>query len=202
MVAKATSVSTETVAIPPMDIRTMQIRLIGDSPLICHAWSSKAKKQILEKNMKVAQTGKEPKDPQREYEESLYRMPDGNGYGFPAVAFKSAAVDACSHVSGVTKVEARGTLHIVGELVRIEGTPHPREDMVKLGGIGNVPDVRYRGEFSDWSVTLTIRYNSSVLSAAQIINLFNTGGFAIGVGEWRPQRDGSYGMFHVAAEGE
>jgi hypothetical protein len=34
------------------------------------------------------------------------------------------------------------------------------------------------------------------------VNLFNTAGFAIGVGEWRPQRDGSYGMFHIASAEE
>jgi hypothetical protein len=31
----------------------------------------------------------------------------------------------------------------------------------------------------------------------QIVNLFNIGGFACGVGEWRPGKDGSNGMFHV-----
>jgi hypothetical protein len=29
------------------------------------------------------------------------------------------------------------------------------------------------------------------------VNLFNVAGFAVGVGEWRPERDGSNGMFHV-----
>ena len=131
----------------------------------------------------------------REYEESLYRMPDGSGYGFPAVAFKSAAVDACSHVDGLTKVQARGAFHIIGDMIRIDGTPHMREDMVRVG-MGTA-DLRYRGEFTEWAVELEIRYNANVLSEAQIRNLFNVGGFAIGVGEWRPQRDGSWGMFHV-----
>ena len=58
-------------------------------------------------------------------------------------------------------------------------------------------DIRYRGEFPVWRVTFTIRHNANVLSAEQIINLFNVGGFAIGVGDWRPQRNGSFGMFHV-----
>lgn len=34
------------------------------------------------------------------------------------------------------------------------------------------------------------------------MNVFEIGGFAIGVGEWRPQKDGIYGRFHVAREGE
>lgn len=185
--------------LPRLDIRRIDIRVVGDSPLISHAWSDKAKKQMLDKQMKKAKTAKEAKDPERDFLESLYHLPDGK-YGFPAVAFKSAAVDACSHVDGITKVEARGAFHIIGDMVEVFGTPTPREDMVRIA-MGTA-DIRYRGEFREWAAVLSVRYNANVLSAEQIVNLFNTAGFALGVGEWRPQRDGSFGMFHVATEGE
>ncbi|WCM88821.1 hypothetical protein [Acidovorax sp. NCPPB 3576] len=190
-VAKKTE---QAIELPRLAIEVIRIRLVGDSPLICHAWSEKAKRQMLDAQMKKAKQAKEAKDPQADYEQSLYRHPDG-GYGFPAVAFKSAAVDACSHVAGITKVEARGAFHIVGDMVKLEGEPAPREDMVRVG-MGTA-DIRYRGEFRQWAAEITVRFNRNVLSAEQIVNLFNTGGFAIGVGEWRPQRDGSFGMFHV-----
>ena len=63
-------------------------------------------------------------------------------------------------------------------------------------------DIRYRGEFKEWKASFILRYNANVIGPEQILNLFNTAGFAIGVGEWRPQRDGSFGMFHVATKGE
>lgn len=191
---------TQAIELPELSIQTMRITLIGDSSLICHAWSHKAKEQMLAKQMKKAKGAKEAKNPEQDFRDSLYPHPDG-GYGFPAVAFKSAAVDACSHVQGVTKVEARGAFHINGELVKIEGKePTPREDMVRIA-MGTA-DIRYRGEFKQWRATIELRYNTNVLSPAQIVNLFNTAGFAIGVGEWRPQKDGSHGMFHVQREGE
>lgn len=185
------------VELPKLDLRIMQVTLIGDSPLICHAWSTKAKREMLDKQMKKAKQAKEAKDPESDFKESLYLHPEG-GYGFPAVAFKSSAVDSCSHIEGITKVEARGAFHIIGDLVKIVGQPTPREDMVRVG-MGTA-DIRFRGEFKSWRATLTVRFNASVLSAEQITHLFNTGGFAIGVGEWRPQRDGSFGMFHVATD--
>lgn len=194
-VKKAAPADVQAVTIPPMNVQTAIVTLVGESPLICHKWSEKAKKEMLGKQMKLAKGAKEAKDPERDYRESLYEHPDG-GYGFPAVAFKSAAVDACSHVADITKVEARGAFHIIGELVKIEGKPSPREDMVRVG-MGTA-DIRYRGEFRDWRAKLTVRYNANVLSLEQIVNLFNTAGFAIGVGEWRPQKDGSFGMFRVA----
>lgn len=191
----ATKQPTMQIELPPLNIRQMELTLIGDSPLICHAWSVKAKKAMLDKQMKRAKAAKEAKDPERDYEESLYRHPDG-GYGFPAIAFKAAAVAACRFVDGIKMTEVRGAFHIIGEMVKIEGEPTPREDMVRVG-MGTA-DIRYRGEFRSWRATLTIRFNANVLSAEQIANLFNTGGFGVGVGEWRPERDGSYGCFHVA----
>jgi hypothetical protein len=193
---KATAKVIEPIRLPQLDIRTIEITLAGDSPLICHAWSEKAKREMLDKQMKKAKQAKDAKNPHSDFFGSLYPMPDGDGYGFPAVAFKSAAVDACSHIAGVTKVEARGAFHINGNLIRIDGTPTMREDMVRVG-MGTA-DIRYRGEFLDWSCTFCVRYNANVLSPEQICNLFNTAGFAVGVGEWRPEKNGSFGMFHIA----
>jgi len=195
-----TQLQAQEIALPALNLRQVTIKLIGDSPLICHAWSHKAKQEMLDKQMKKAKQAKEAKNPEQCFRDSLYPMPNGKGYGFPAVAFKSAAVDACSHIDGVTKVEARGAFHINGDMMKIEGSePTPREDMVR---ISMSSDIRYRAQFLNWSVTLPIRYNSSVLTVEQICNLFNVAGFAIGIGEWRPQKDGSFGMFHVAREGE
>jgi hypothetical protein len=193
----ATKKTTEpaVIELPRLNIQQAVITLVGDSPLICHKWSEKAKKEMLDKHMKKAKQAKEAKDPEALYQESLYHL-EGGGYGFPSVAFKSAAVDACSHIQGVTKVEARGSFHINGEMVTIQGEPRMREDMVKIAM--GTSDIRYRGEFPEWKTTFTIRYNANTLSIEQLLNLFNTAGFAIGVGEWRPQRDGSYGMFHVS----
>lgn len=182
------------ITLPALNIQFLKLRLVGDSPLICHAWSEKAKREMLDKQMKKAKQAKEAKNPDADFRASLYPHPEG-GYGFPAVAFKAAAVDACSSVEGVTKVEARGAFHIIGDMVKINGEPTPREDMVRIG-MGTA-DIRYRGEFREWSTEITLRYNANVLSAEQIANLFNTAGFAVGIGEWRPQRDGSFGMFHV-----
>lgn len=185
--------------LPPINLQTMEITLVGDSPLICHAWSDKAKRMMLDKQMGKAQHKKDKKDPEQDFKDSLYHLDEGR-FGFPAVAFKAAAVSACRFAEGVKMTEARGAFHIIGEMVEVNGIPTPREDMVRVG-MGTA-DIRFRGEFKEWSVTLNVRFNVSALSPAQIVNLFNTAGFGVGVGEWRPERDGSYGMFHVATGGD
>lgn len=194
MPKKAASAN-EAMSIPPMNIRQARITLEGDSPLIVHAWSAKAKQEILDKQMKKAKQAKEAKDPDALYEEAFHRCEDGRP-GFPAVAFKSAAVDACSQVSDMTKVNARASFHIQGNMIPLDYEKvQRREDMVKIA-MGTA-DVRIRPEFIGWRVTLPIRYNANVISLEQLATLFDVAGFGVGVGEWRPQRDGSNGMFHV-----
>lgn len=201
--AKSDSVRIE---LPPLNIQDMNITVIGDSPLICHRWSEKAKKQMLDKQMKKAKPGREAKDPEQDFHASLYPHPDG-GFGFPVIAFKNAAVTACTSVAGITKVAARQAFRVGGgligdELVKIESPldPEMREDIVRIGM--GVADLRYRGQFVHWWATIRVRFNANVLSAEQIVNLFNTAGFGVGVGEWRMERDGQAGCFHVAQEGE
>ena len=186
----------EPFSVPAILVKTYALRLVGDTPLICHAWSAKAKKEMLDKQMGKARGKKEPKDPQRDYEEAFYRLPDGTP-GFPTIAFKAAAVGASRQVEGLTMVFLRGAFHTVGELAAIEGEPRMREDMVRLGGPSNPADLRYRPEFPEWAATLSIRLNAAALTIEQLVHLFNQAGFSVGVGEWRPERDGMYGMFHV-----
>ena len=198
--------------IPPIETKIFTVKLIGDSSLIVHRWSEKAKKEMLMKQMKQATAGKEAKDPWADYCDSMYWMSEKPEnpteediavarFGFPAKAFKACAIDA-GFQQGIIpkKTTARGAFHILGEMVEIEGHPQIREDMVRVG-MGTA-DIRYRGEFVNWSVLLTIKYNPRAMSAEQIINLLNFGGFSNGVGEWRPEKDGDHGTFHVAVSGE
>ena len=212
---KTTAAATETMmdlVIPPIETKTFSVKLVGDSCLITHKWSAKAMKMILDKQTKKAGNGKEAKDPWMDYCDSMYwltEMPENPTeddianarFGFPVTAFKACAIDA-GYQQGIIpkKTTARGAFHILGDFAEIEGKPQIREDMVRVGM--GVADIRYRGEFPEWSVVLTIRYNPRAMSAEQIINLLNFGGFSNGVGEWRPEKDGDHGTFHVAVNGE
>ena len=61
------------VCIPAIDIQRAVIKLVGDSPLIVHRWSEKAKKEILDKQQKKAKTkAHDVKDPVRDFIDSLY----------------------------------------------------------------------------------------------------------------------------------
>ena len=212
----AAKAKNESIEIPAIELADAHIEIIGDTPLIMHKWSEKAKREMLEKQMKVAKSkGHDAKDPVADFIESIYwlegepeekneegfekAIASGNArFGFPSVAFKASAVSG-GYRAGVTKnkTSMNAAFHIQGDMVEIIGTPIMREDMVRIG-MGTA-DIRFRGEFPEWRAILPITYNTGVVTLEQLCNLFNLGGFSVGVGEWRPEKSGSYGMYHVGS---
>ena len=211
--------NTEVIEIRPIEIKKVTIRIVGDTPLIMHAWSEKAKRMMLEAQMGVAKgKKKEAKNPVDDFIRSMYwltPMPEdgtmesfeeaianGARFGFPVTAFKQAAISAAYRMGWAKdKMSIRGAFFIDSDqngMIEIHSdTPEMREDMVKVG-MGTA-DIRYRGEFKNWYADLTISYNANgQYSLENIVNIINAGGYVCGVGEWRPERDGQNGMFHVA----
>jgi len=205
-----------TVELKPIKIGQFKIELEGLTPLIVHAWSEKAKKQILDKQMKKTQT-REIRNPVADFIDSLYwigakptemtedafakAVESGARFGFPTIAFKAAALSGGYRAKMIpNKVSVAGAFHINAELAELEGLPEPREDMVNLSGLGSGSDIRFRGEFKEWSTSLLIDYNEAEISPEQIVNLFQIGGFSCGVGEWRCEKGGRFGSFRVKSE--
>ena len=211
--------NTEVIEIRPIEIKKVTIRIVGDTPLIMHAWSEKAKRMMLEAQMGIAKgKKKEAKNPVDDFIRSMYwltPMPEdgtmesfeeaianGARFGFPVTAFKQAAISAAHRMGWAKdKMSMRGAFFIDSDengMIEIHSdTPEMREDMVKVG-MGTA-DIRYRGEFKNWYADLTISYNANgQYSLENIVNIINAGGYVCGVGEWRPERDGQNGMFHVA----
>lgn len=201
------SVASAPVVLIQLDLVTIELHLEGTSPLITHAWSEKAKKMMLDKQMGKASKGKEKKDPVADYESSFYRLRTG-APGMPILGIKAAAVTACTSLGKeISKVAARQFFHILpdrvgGDLTEIffptDCPPRMREDMVRVG-MGTA-DIRFRPEFPQWGVKIKLQFNRRAVSQEQVVNLLNLGGFSVGVCEWRPEKDGDKGRFTVVSK--
>lgn len=219
---------TEVIEIKPIEIKKFNIRIVGDTPLIMHAWSEKAKREMLEAQQGAKKgKAKERKNPVVDFINSMYWLTDkpnvnndmneeeceelfnkaiaeGARFGFPVTAFKQAAISASYRLGwSKDKMSLRGVFFIDSDengMVEIKSdVPEMREDMVKIG-MGTA-DIRYRGEFKNWCADLTVSYNANGnYDLNSIINIINAGGYVCGVGEWRPERDGQNGMFHIQAD--
>lgn len=199
--------------IPPIEIGRALVRVEQMSPLIVNRFSEKAKKQMLDKQMKKAMPAKEAKDPEALFRSSLYVIPgtekmtdfEPGKYFLPGVMFKKAAVGGCRYVDGITMEKAKGLFFVSGDG---EGHGDPvlefdeivmREDAVR--NATGVADLRFRAQFNNWAAELDINYNKRAIAIEQVVNLLNAGGFGQGVGEWRPsaKKGGEFGRFHVVS---
>ena len=223
----AVAKKTEVVEITPVEKLTAEITIVGESGLIVHAWSEKAKRQMLEAQQgKSVGKKKAHKNPVKDFIESMYwldgqpEIPEGATeedcvkifddaiakgarFGFPAVAIKKAATSA-AYRQGWTKdkVTANGSFWLFGldgsEFVEIE-TDEPPIMREDMVKISNgVADIRYRGEFRKWKCRCRISYlKNGAFSLENIISMINLGGFSCGLGEWRVEKGGLSGAFSV-----
>ena len=197
----AATESAEGVSIPRIKATRIFVPIIGTSSLIVHNWSDKAKRQMLDAQQ-GRKTPKVNRDPQADYEASFYRT--DSGYGFPVIAFKAAIVGAARFFGkDVTMTALRQFIFMSGVpsadrsqiLTPIVGEPKMREDMVRVGMGGT--DLRYRGEFLDWTASLDITFVASALSKDSVLALVDAAGMGVGVGEWRPEKRGQNGTFMI-----
>lgn len=224
----ATTKKNEVITIKPIEVKTVDVEIEGQTPLIEHAWDEKAKRMILdaEQNKKKGK-GHDYKNPVIDFINSLYwlegkpeiteemkedeaaceqafmqAIANGARFGFPVKGLKDSAVSA-AYRAGWTKdkVSARGAFFVKGvttDMIEIEGLPKMREDMVRVG-MGSA-DIRYRGEFETWSAKFTLEYDANgQYSLESILNMINAGGRYCGIGEMRPEKGGQNGMFRIKA---
>lgn len=211
------------VEIKPRDMKLIPIKIVGDTPLIVHAWSVKAKTMMLENQMKATKTkAKSIRNPFDEFIQSMYWLTEvpestpeafesaiknGARFGFPLTGIKQGANSAAYRQGWVkNQMELRGSYFLkpahdlagFGDMAEIISPTAPvmREDMVRIGN--GSADLRYRGEFRNWSMEFIMEYNASGnMTIEQILNCIDAGGLVCGLGEWRPEKDGDFGRYHL-----
>lgn len=203
----------------PTAYKRFSIWIVGDTPLITHAWSHKAKLEMLSKQTKAVKGGKEVRKPEEDYVNSLYDMGDGT-FGFPITGIKNALLSSAHKDKGLARTSVMGAVFLDAHMVRtrpalssaicdmplarIYGSkPEMREDMVKIGaGLNKVANLAYRAQFTIWAMPISGRYNSSVITDEALAFLIMEAGMASGLGEWRNERRGTFGAFHLATDEE
>ena len=132
----------------------------------------------------------------------------GAKFGFPVTGIKQSIIMGAKRAGlDVVGTELKGSFFLTGataastsDVAEIVTSKEPvmREDMVMVGGMSKSADIRFRPEFTQWEIPLIIKYNmNGKYSLEQILNCVNAGGFACGIGEWRPEKDGQHGMYSL-----
>jgi hypothetical protein len=217
--------------IPQLQKSVLTVTVIGESPLVVHKFSEKARKEMLDKQMGVPKGPREKKIPERDFLNALYPMTgkviemSGNSpddfrspvlersgdevyakgrYGFPAGGIRKAIIAAARQVDGLTMTFLRGTIFVLGE---------GENNLVEISGRAQmredtvrlesgVADIRHRPMWNPWSMKLRIQFNANALTAGQVAHLVETAGFSVGIAENRPEKGGDWGRFSISATKE
>lgn len=178
------------IIIPEFFTKEIRIKIEGTTPLLTHRFDPK--------NLEVSPTKKRviPSEEEK-FQSGLYVIREGV-YGFPAAGVKKAMVSAGYRFGDAASTVLKGALNVLADMIEIIGPPPiPRTDPCKVGGRNKVASLTTRPQFFPWSMWIPIAFSPETLSVEQVVNLVRLAGFAVGIGDWRPERSGTMGQFIV-----
>jgi hypothetical protein len=198
-------VKTASTTIKPVkwEVVSIPIHGIGQGLLMSHIpdW-------VLE-NILAKQTGQAiphqgKRSIEEQFEDSIYWLSperEGTTYGFPAQAFKKSILR--SVMSGMIDPALKGT--VVRTWFTTNGgeedgyTPILGEPIIsKMAARSkDVIVVAVRALFKEWSTKVNFRYNPDSVSVDLLTHMLNQAGEGVGIGAFRPEKDGPYGRFQV-----
>lgn len=187
---------------------TMKVNVFPISPLIMKKLPSGYIKELEAKVSGLPIEKKKVRDLDQEFKDSIHYYNNGKKVGFPAIGFKKSMINACRFIEDITMAEARGLFNIEGVigddgdvLVPIEGKPQRNDRCIPPGGKVSTPVYTVGAMFPEWSATLQITFDPSLISKENLINLLSVAGDKIGIGWGRPYGksggSGPYGRFSV-----
>jgi hypothetical protein len=183
---------------PPISI--VEVLIEGKTPLIVHAFGAKVV-EGLEKAYAKGAKETDTRTPLEKCEDCLHKFPEPNQTvsGFPAIGFQKAMIRA-GKLLDYKMTDLRQSICVNPDirsfdLIEVQGTWEMRKDRVNVAN--GKPDIRYRPEFKKWSCILNISFNSSYLEISALLQLIMAAGTSVGIGDWRPEKNGTFGTWTV-----
>lgn len=193
----------EPITIKAPNLQTIEIRIVGEAPLVQNKFSAKSANQMLQTQMEgtTARSKKkrEARDLDAEYHAAMHVDEQGR-HGIPAPAFRSAMISACRLV-GFTMTKAKLSIFVEADafdkddgtpLVFLEGEPRMHTGNVRLEN--GVASIAIRPMWREWAATVRVKFDADQFTISDVINLMSRAGQQVGIGEGRPDSKKSHGM--------
>lgn len=180
----------------------MDVCVVGMSPLICEAMSSKVKEGLLLPSGKKSASEKQSTlkhNPYQEFRDSVYKSDGGpTRIVFPSTAFKGALRSVAIDIPGTAKSQIGRLTYVEGSYVPIFGVPKLHMAVTRNSDPGRTPDVRTRAIIERWAARFTVTYIKPILRDQIVANLLAAAGMMRGIGGFRPEKGaGDYGQFKL-----
>jgi hypothetical protein len=201
---KNTAPSESAVDILRVEKGTIEVCVLGTSPIILNRMSQKAQHELLmprgRKNAAEKATTLKH-DPIEEYRASAYRLSHGpTQLAILATAFKGAMATAALDLPGAKKAQIGRLTWVNGDYVHVYGVPKLSMATVRSADMNRTPDIRTRAIVPEWACRLSVTYIKPLMRPQAVVNLIAAAGMTIGVGDWRPEKGkGNFGQFDIVA---
>lgn len=188
------------IRIPDIKFEYLTVGIEGETPLLMQRYSETTRKSMEDKYEKgVISTKKIEQSMEELIEDKIHRLPDGT-VGFPVSGFANGMIAVAPRLDVYKNLvtSAVSIFSEYGDLVPIKYKEQViNETWGRKSGMNKTPYTIYRPEFRDWSCTLSMKFDASVITAQQITSLLEYAGFHQGIGSWRHGLKGIYGMYHI-----
>lgn len=192
------------VVITPPKFKTASFTIQGQSPLVIHAFSEKARNMMAD-IITSGTAGKNRKkrgarDFKADFEAARYREPEQGWDGINAASFRNAMISAC-RVAGYVMSKAKLSVFCEADGFSQDGTPLVKitkgKPMMHVGhgrnSNGSV-DLRARPMWSPgWEAIVRIRFDEDQFQLQDVANLLARVGSQVGIGEGRADSKESAG---------
>jgi len=176
-------------------MKKFKVTLTGISPLLMNKPS-----------MLIGDISKDKKPLRDDYEEQakqkLYANPKGKLYQ-PSTHIYGTLIEAGKHKKVVGKGKSTYS-KVVGYAVQIEPfeIEHKKQGWEVFTILAVNPSTKGRNPLSrpilkEWEIELNVIFDENEIAPSIMKELFDIAGKVVGIGDWRPQKKGPYGKFHV-----
>lgn len=188
----------------------LTFQIVGESPLVPHAMSFKAKSSLIFPSKKKTQAERDTTmkhEPFEEYRDAAYKFRDEDDADtrlyMPGSCFHAAMANAAIDMVGAKKAQVGRLTSIVGDKIPVWGVPQVWSTIVRSSDMARTPDVRTLPILPRWAALVTVSFVSSLIPAASVVNLLGAAGDTQGIGDGRPGKGKlSMGKFRIAGEGD
>ena len=192
------------IRIDPVHRQTIEVSVLGSSPLIPRRLSEKAARELfLPTGRKtVADRAATLKhDPYEEFAQAAPTLDDPEAPTYLALTsttFKAAMMEAALDIPGARKAQVGRLVWIEGDYVPVYGIPKLHMAIVRSADQNRTPDVRTRVIVPVWGAVFAVTYVVPMLNEVSVLNLIAAAGVTCGVGDYRQQKGkGHFGSFDV-----
>lgn len=176
-------------------MRKVKVEIKGITPYLMHRFGEETADTKTERKI-----GK--KDYEAEVEKALYKSPDGEIY-VPSMQLKGCLIEAGKQMRVVGKGKSTYS-KLFGAFLLIEPDTIPMINQewitdARAVVIQRSRIIRYRPKFMDWSLTFTITIMDDGIAMDVVRQGLEIGGNYVGIGDFRPQKKGTFGRFMVTS---